>query len=118
MHLSIKPAGLVIVLLLAACSHSKNDADATAAERVHVVRTSDAHLRDVTGVGIYAIGLLAQADGDTYLLDDALTPRQRTTLQLLSGQGYIKLDRINAEDGLYVTYSATAQGQQLVDALR
>lgn len=106
-----------VLVGLAACSQSDSSTIPVAAEHKELVRRSDARLRDTTGIGIYAIGLLAQADSDVFLLESALTSRQQAALQALAKHGYIELQRVDAEDGVYVTYAPTAKGRNLVDAL-
>lgn len=114
----IKIICVVMATLLIACSDPEAASEAHVVERAQFIRATDTRIREVIGIGIYDIGLLAQADRDNYLLEDALTPLQQNALQSLSKQGYIELSRVNAEDGVYVNYSPTVKGKELMDALR
>ena len=109
---------MVMTALLIACSRPEAASEARVVERMQFIRATDTRIREAIGIGIYDIGLLAQADRDNYLLEDALTPLQQSALQSLSKQGYIELSKVNAEDGVYVNYSPTAKGKELMDSLR
>lgn len=80
------------------------------AQKVEII---DNESRKMFGVGILSLGVLANTDGNEYVLKESLDHSYLKSIEDLEKLGYVEVREIRAQEGIFVNLSLTDEGREL-----